>query len=129
MSKTPDNIKYTSSHEWVREEDDGTITLGITDHAQELLGDIVYVELPPLNKNLAAGEGCGVVESVKAAADVYSPVSGEVISINEALTTQPEKMNTDPYQEGWLCRIQLKDPNELGKLLTAQGYEQLIASE
>ncbi len=129
MSKTPDTLKYTASHEWVREESDGTVTVGITDHAQGLLGDVVYVELPELKKNLAAGDVCAVVESVKAAADVYSPISGEVIAVNESLATQPEQMNTDPYQDGWLCRIQIKDPNELGKLLTAQGYEQTIADD
>lgn len=131
MSKNliPTDLKYTASHEWVREETDGTVTLGITDHAQGLLGDIVYVELPDMQKKLAAGESCGVVESVKAAADVYSPFASQVIGINQELTEKPELMNVDPYGDGWLCRLQITDKAALSKLLDATSYKQAISKE
>jgi len=125
----PANLKYTSSHEWIREEDDGTITLGITDHAQELLGDIVYVELPELKKTVSSGDGFAVVESVKAAADVYAPVAGEITGINEALSSQPELMNTDPYGDGWLCRIRIANKSDLAALMSDVAYGQSVAGE
>ncbi len=128
-SRVPKDLKYTNSHEWVREEQDGTITVGITDHAQDLLGDIVYVELPEKQKKLNTGEGCAVVESVKAAADVYAPLGGEVIASNEALSSQPELMNIDPYGDGWLCRIKIADKTGLAALLSAEGYLKSISEE
>jgi glycine cleavage system H protein len=125
----PTDLKYTDSHEWVREEKDGSLTVGITDHAQALLGDIVYVELPELQKNFTATESFAVVESVKAAADVYAPVTAQVVEINASLSEQPELINLDPYGDGWLCRIKPVDKEELSKLLDAKGYEESIASE
>lgn len=125
----PTNLRYTSSHEWVRDEGNNTVTLGITDHAQELLGDIVFVELPEHDKTVSAGEGCAVVESVKAAADVYSPVSGEVTAINETLNQNPELVNNDPYGEGWLCRIRLKDTADISNLMSAEDYQRSVESE
>jgi glycine cleavage system H protein len=125
----PANLKYTTSHEWVRDEGDDTVTVGITDHAQELLGDIVFVELPEQNKALKTGEGCAVVESVKAAADVYCPVAGEVIAVNAALTQTPELVNTDPYGEGWLCRIRIQNKADLTGLMSAEDYNRNIENE
>lgn len=129
MSSIPGELKYASSHEWVRVEADGTAYIGITDHAQAAMGDLVYVELPDLEDTLAAAEEAGVVESVKAASDIYSPVSGEVIAINEALEDAPELINTDPYGDGWLFRIRLSDKEELNDLLTADEYEEQLAEE
>lgn len=130
MSNTiPANLKYTSSHEWVREEGDDTVTVGITDHAQELLGDIVFVELPEVQKALKTGEACAVVESVKAAADVYCPISGEVVAINTTLTEKPELVNTDPYGDGWLYRVRLSSKTELANLMDAEGYKHNVESE
>ena len=125
----PAELKYTKSHEWVREENDGTLTIGITHHAQELLGDIVYVELPELKKSFKQEEGFAVVESVKAAADVYAPVAGEVTAINTLLSEQPEQVNVDPYGDGWLCRINPVDKSVLANLLDAEGYKQSIEHE
>ncbi len=125
----PADIKYTISHEWVREESNGTLTIGITDHAQKLLGDIVYVELPELKKNLKVAEGFAVVESVKAAADVYMPVTGQITAINTTLSEQPELVNIDPYGDGWLCTISPTDKSELTNLLDAEAYKQSIADE
>ncbi len=122
MSDIPAELKYTKSHEWVRHEDDGVVTVGITDHAQEQLGDMVYVELPEVGGHVESGEACAVVESVKAASDVYAPVSGEVVEINEQLTDSPELVNKDPYGEGWLIRIQPADPAQLDALLDAEAY-------
>jgi glycine cleavage system H protein len=126
MSKVPEELKYTKSHEWLRAEDDGSVTLGVTDHAQEALGDLVYVELPEVGSQAKAGEGCAVVESVKAASDVYSPVSGEVLAVNEALADTPEKANQDPYGEGWLMRIKPADPSALDAFLDAADYRKLL---
>jgi glycine cleavage system H protein len=120
MSNVPANLKYTESHEWVRAEADGSITVGITDHAQAQLGDLVYVELPAPGKTLAAGAACAVVESVKAAADVYAPLAGTVLAVNEALTGAPELVNQDPYGAGWLLRI--AGPAPAG-LLDAAAYQ------
>lgn len=129
MSKLPEDLKYRSSHEWVRDEGDGTVTVGITDHAQELLGDLVFVELPEVGKQVAAGRECGVVESVKAASDIYSPLSGEVVAVNEALSGSPEVINQDPYGEGWIFRLRLSDAAELNTLMDAAAYQALVDAE
>lgn len=121
MSIIPDNLKYTKTHEWARLEGDGTVTVGITDHAQSQLGDLVFVELPEVGATVAAGKECAVVESVKAAADVYSPLTGEVLAVNEALTDSPELINEEPYGKGWLFRISTRD--SLDGLLDAAAYE------
>lgn len=121
MSTTPADLHYASTHEWARLEADGIITVGITDHAQQALGDIVYLELPQLNSQLSAGQIAGVVESVKAASDYHAPVSGKVIEVNEGLTDAPEGINTHPYQS-WFYRLQPDNPAELGQLLDADGY-------
>jgi len=129
MSNVPTQLKYLQSHEWLRDEGDGSVTIGITDHAQALLGDLVFVELPELGNKLQAGHECAVVESVKSASDVYSPVSGEVIAINELLVDAPETVNTDPYGAGWLCRVRLSADNDLAGLLDATSYTALLAEE
>ncbi len=129
MSQTPSELKYASSHEWARLEEDGTVTIGISDHAQEALGDVVFVELPEVGARLAAGDEAGVVESVKAASDIYAPVSGEVIAINEALEDEPETVNGDPYNDGWFFRIQPDDTAELENLLSAEDYTEHCADE
>lgn len=122
MSDFPDDLKYTATHEWVRVEEDGTITMGISDHAQELLGDIVFVELPEEGNTVSAKEELSVVESVKAASDIFAPVSGEVIAVNEDLGDAPEAINSSPYEDGWICRILPSDDSELSELLDAQTY-------
>jgi glycine cleavage system H protein len=127
MSQIPSELKYASSHEWVRLEADGTVTVGITDHAQEALGDVVFVELPQEGDTLAAGAEAGVVESVKAASDIYAPVGGEVIAVNAALEEEPETVNSDPYDAGWFYKLRPSDTAELDKLLSASDYEQHCA--
>ena len=129
MSKTPDKLKYAKSHEWVRRESDGTLTVGITDHAQDLMGDLVYVELPQPGAQIAAGTECAVVESVKAASDVYSPVSGEITDANGALGDTPEMINKDPYGSGWMFKIRPSNPAEVDALLDAAAYDAQVASE
>lgn len=129
MSNIPEELKYTRSHEWVREEGDGVVAVGISDHAQGLLGDMVYVELPEVGTTIAIEEECAVVESVKAASDVYAPLSGEVVEINPDLEESPERVNSDPYGDGWLFRIRLSDPTEMEGLLSADDYEQMLAEE
>lgn len=129
MSDTPSELKYTKSHEWVRDEGDGIVTVGITDHAQELLGDLVFVELPELGASLAREAECGVVESVKAASDIYSPLSGEIAEINEALADAPETLNSDPYGDGWIFKLRLSDPAEMSELLAAESYAEHAAAE
>lgn len=129
MSKTPDTLKYTKSHEWVRRESDGTVTVGITDHAQDLMGDLVYVELPEAGRKLTAGTECAVVESVKAASDVYSPVSGEIVETNSALSDTPETINKDPYGAGWMFKIRPSTPGEIDALLDAGAYNAQVAAE
>jgi glycine cleavage system H protein len=129
MSTIPAELKYTKSHEWVRRESDGTVTVGITDHAQDLLGDMVFVELPEPGRLLKAGQECAVVESVKAASDVYSPVSGEVVAVNEAISDSPELVNKAPYGEGWMMRIKPAALAELDALLDADGYQAQVESE
>ena len=127
MSKLPAELKYTATHEWVRTEADGTATVGITDHAQELLGDLVFVELPATGQRLKAEVPCVVVESVKAASDVYAPVAGEIVAVNEALAESPELVNSDSYGEGWLFRIRPDDAAAIAGLLDADGYRAAIA--
>lgn len=129
MSNVPQELRYTKSHEWVRREDDGSVTVGITDHAQELLGDLVYVEAPEVGTTFTSGEDCAVVESVKAASDVYSPVSGEVIESNEALAEAPETINSDPFGDGWIFKVKPADEGELDGLLDADAYAEQIAAE
>ena len=129
MSNIPTELKYASSHEWVRDEGDGTFTVGITEHAQELLGDMVFVELPEVGDEVDAGEDCAVAESVKAASDIYAPISGEVIAINEELEDAPETVNNDAYGEGWLFRLKASDVSELDNLLDAEGYSHTIDEE
>ena len=129
MSITPAELKYASSHEWARLEEDGTVTVGISDHAQEALGDVVFVELPDVGASLAAGDEAGVVESVKAASDVYAPIGAEVIAINDQLEDSPETVNSDPYVEGWFYRLQPSDTAELEKLLSAPDYDAQCAED
>jgi glycine cleavage system H protein len=129
MSNVPSELKYVASHEWIREEGDGVVTIGITDHAQDLLGDVVFVELPDLDAEIAAGDDIGVVESVKAASDVYAPLSGKVIAVNEELEDAPELVNSDPYGDGWFFKIQLSDPAELESLLDADSYAEHCEAE
>ncbi len=123
MSNTPSELKYASSHEWARLEDDGTVTVGISDHAQEALGDVVFVECPEVGSTLAAGDEAGVVESVKAASDIYAPISGEVIAINELLEEAPETVNSDSYVDGWFFKLQPSDLGELDNLMSAEDYD------
>lgn len=127
MSSIPAKLKYSRSHEWVRKDDD-ILTIGITDHAQCMLGDLVYIELPELEISLESGQECAVVESVKAAADIYCPVAGEVVEINEALLENPQLVNEDPYGKGWMFRLRPFD-NQLQHLLNAEQYNKQLASE
>ena len=129
MSNVPQELKYTQSHEWVLTGDDGQATIGITDHAQELLGDMVFIELPEIDRELDAGEECSVVESVKAASDVYAPVAGKVVAVNERFADAPELINEDPYGEGWMFRLQISDASQLDDLLDATAYEALESEE
>ena len=123
MSNTPSELKYASSHEWARLEEDGTVTVGITDHAQNSLGDVVFVELPEEGSEYGAGEEAAVVESVKAASDIYAPIAGEVIAVNDALEESPETVNEYPYSDGWFFRLQPSDVSELENLLSAEDYD------
>ena len=129
MSDVPAELRYTKSHEWVREEDDGTVTVGITDHAQGLLGDLVFVELPEVGADMAADDACCVIESVKAASDVYSPVAGEVVEGNEALADAPETVNSDPYGEGWLMKLKPANAGDLDQLMDAAAYQAHLEAE
>lgn len=128
MSEIPAELKYRETHEWVRVED-GIATVGITDHAQAAMGDLVYVELPDVGQTVAAGDEAGVVESVKAASDIYAPLSGEIIAINELLESEPEKVNADCYGDGWLFKIEIADEAELDSLLTADEYQEKLEDE
>ena len=123
----PSNLKYTKSHEWVRVEGDGTITVGITDHAQELLGDLVFVELPEVGKEFAAEQEAAVVESVKAVSDIFAPVNGTVVEINETLNDAPEKVNQDPYGQGWIAVLELTDAAGLTELMDSEAYAAQVA--
>ena len=124
MSQPPTELKYASTHEWALLEEDGSVTVGITDHAQEALGDVVFVELPEVGAALAAGDEAGVVESVKAASDIYAPLGGEVTAINPRLEDDPETVNSDPYHDGWFYKLQPGDVTELDALLSAEEYQQ-----
>jgi glycine cleavage system H protein len=129
MSEAPDDLKYSKSHEWVRANDDGTVTVGITDHAQQQLGDLVYVEVPEEGRELEAEEACAVVESVKAASDVYAPIAGTVVASNEALADTPEAVNNDAYGEGWLIRLKPADAAALDGLMDVKDYQAFVESE
>jgi glycine cleavage system H protein len=129
MSTVPKDLKYTKSHEWVRKESNGMFTVGITDHAQDLMGDMVYVELPEKGSTVTAEKECAVVESVKAASDVYAPVSGEVVEVNGAVSDAPETVNKEPYGAGWIFRMKPAAAGDVDNLLDAAAYEALVASE
>ena len=129
MSETPSELKYLATHEWARLEEDGTVSVGITDHAQDALGDVVYVELPEEDQDVNAGDEAGVVESVKAASDIYSPVSGTVVAINEVLSDEPEKVNQDPYGDGWFFKIEPDDTSQLEDLLDAAAYGEVCEAD
>lgn len=122
VNKVPKELRYTQTHEWVRVEDDGTAVIGMTDHAQAQLGELVLVELPDLNVKVDAGDEVGVVESVKAASDIYSPLSGKILAVNEDLEEAPSLVNSDPYGDGWLYKLDPIDPDELSELLDASDY-------
>ena len=126
MSNIPKELKYASTHEWVRNEGDSIFTVGITEHAQDLLGDMVFVELPEVGANVAAGDDVAVAESVKAASDIYAPIAGEIVEVNEDLEDAPETVNNDPFGDGWLFKIKAEDPSELDGLLDAEGYQAVI---
>ncbi|PHM64829.1 glycine cleavage system H protein [Xenorhabdus stockiae] len=129
MSHVPVELKYTESHEWVRSEGNGEYTVGITEHAQQLLGDMVFIDLPEIGTQVNVGDDCAVVESVKAASDIYAPLSGEVIAVNPALEGSPELVNSEPYYDGWLFRIKVTDESKLSDLLDADGYRALLEEE
>jgi glycine cleavage system H protein len=129
MVETPKELSYMESHEWVRDEGDGIVAVGITDYAQDSLGDVVYVELPEIGDELAADDEAGVVESVKAASDIYAPVSGKVVAINEELEDTPEIINESPYGDGWFFKIKMTDPSELARLLSAEDYIDSLEEE
>lgn len=129
MSSVPSELCYVSSHEWIRVEDDDTVTIGVTDHAQASLGDVVFVELPEVGTEVAIGDEVGVVESVKAASDMYAPLSGEVIAVNEALNETPGQVNIEPYGEGWFFRMRLSNEDELSDLMDADAYKELCEGE
>jgi glycine cleavage system H protein len=129
MSNIPTDLKYATSHEWIRAEGNGVFTVGITEHAQDLLGDMVFVELPEVGDNVAQGDDCAVAESVKAASDIYAPISGEVVAVNEALNDSPELVNSAPYADGWMFQIKASDESEVAGLLDAAGYKNAIDEE
>lgn len=126
MNELPGDLLYTSEHEWLRREDDGTVTIGITEHAAAALGDLVYVELPEVGQEVESGGEMAVVESVKAASDVYAPVAGTVVAVNESLADDPEQINADPYGEGWIVRIELSDAFDEGELMSPDAYQELL---
>ena len=129
MSEIPADLKYIETHQWVRVSDDGTATVGITDFAQEQLGDVVYIGVPDVGATVNGGEEAGVAESVKSASDVFSPVTGEVIEVNESLEDEPEKVNEDPYGDGWLYKVRLEDAGELDGLMDSTVYAEHVAAE
>ncbi len=129
MSETPAELKYSKEHEWVRQEGDDVVTIGITDHAQEQLGDLVFVELPEVGSALDRGAECAVVESVKAATDIYTPVSGEVVAVNGGLADTPENINDAPYSDGWIFKVKLSDSSELDALMDADAYSAFVAED
>jgi glycine cleavage system H protein len=129
MSQNPPELYYAKTHEWVRREEDGTVTVGITEHAQDALGDVVYVETPEVGDSIAAGDQAGVVESVKAASDIYAPLTGEVVATNEGLVDAPETVNSDAFNDGWFFKLQPQDISELDALMSAEEYGQLCDEE
>ena len=129
MSNIPDDLHYTKTHEWVKQDADGTVTVGVSDHAQNLLGDMVFIELPDVGAEYNTGDDCAVVESVKAASDVYCPVCGEIIEVNEGLVDAPEMVNQDPYGDGWLFKLKPNDAGEVEDLLNAEAYKELAEEE
>ncbi|MDH5778461.1 MAG: glycine cleavage system protein GcvH [Gammaproteobacteria bacterium] len=129
MSNIPGELRYTKSHEWVRKNDDGTLTVGISDHAQELLGDLVFVDVPDVGSTFDQGEDCAVIESVKAASDVYSPVTGEVTAVNEDLADTPEVINSDPYNDGWIFTLKPSEASEFDGLMSADEYSAHVEAE
>lgn len=129
MTAIPNELKYAESHEWVRDNGDGTVTIGITDHAQSQLGDIVFVELPSPDQTLGKGDDFAVIESVKAASDIYAPIAGTVVATNDALEDAPETVNEDAYGNGWLIKLKVEDASELDTLMTADGYQSHLGNE
>ena len=129
MSNIPTELKYATSHEWLRSEGNGVYTVGITEHAQDLLGDMVFVELPEVGDSVAQGDDVAVAESVKAASDIYAPIAGEILEVNEALTDSPELVNSAPYTDGWMFKIKASDEAEVAGLLDAAGYKNAIDEE
>ncbi|HAT41599.1 MAG TPA: glycine cleavage system protein GcvH [Rheinheimera sp.] len=129
MSNIPTELKYATSHEWLRSEGDGVYTVGITEHAQDLLGDMVFVELPEVGDTVAQGDDVAVGESVKAASDIYAPISGEILAVNDALNDSPELVNSSPYGDGWMFKIKASDESEVAGLLDAAGYKNAIDEE
>ncbi len=129
MSEIPSELRYTKSHEWIRSMEDGHLEIGITDHAQEMLGDMVFIELPEVGSTVSVGDDCAVVESVKAASDIYAPVTGGIVEVNGLLEDSPEMVNTEPYGDGWLFRMHPDDEGELSELLSAEAYLELVEAE
>lgn len=129
MSNIPTELKYASSHEWLRSEGNGVYTVGITEHAQDLLGDMVFVELPEVGDSVGQGDDVAVAESVKAASDIYAPIAGEIVAVNDALTDSPELVNSAPYTDGWMFKIKASDESEVAGLLDAAGYKNAIDEE
>ncbi|MEX3018305.1 glycine cleavage system protein GcvH [Kluyvera sp. STS39-E] len=129
MSNVPAELKYSKEHEWLRKEEDGSYTVGITEHAQELLGDMVFVDLPEVGTVVSAGDDCAVAESVKAASDIYAPISGEIVAVNEELGDSPEQVNSEPYGDGWIFRIKASNEAEVAALLDATAYQALLEDE
>ncbi|MFY9975211.1 MAG: glycine cleavage system protein GcvH [Chromatiaceae bacterium] len=129
MSEVPADLRYTHSHEWVKDNGDGTVTVGITDHAQEALGDIVFVETPEVGRQVNAEEACAVVESVKAASDIYAPIAGEVVDANQVLADTPDAINQGPYGDGWIFALRPKDPGDMDQLLDAAAYQAMVDEE
>jgi glycine cleavage system H protein len=129
MKELPEDLRFTDTHEWVRDNGDGTVAIGITQHAQELLGDLVYVECPQIGLRVTADQACGVVESVKSASDLYAPLAGEVAAINESLKEAPEQINADPYGEGWIYQLVLDNVADMETLMDASAYQELLDSQ
>jgi len=127
MSEVPDNLLFTSDHEWLRLEDDGAVTVGISDHAQQALGELVFVEVPEMDASFAAGDACAVVESVKAASDIYCPLAGSIVAVNDALADEPELVNSSPYEDGWVLRLQPDDATVLEQFMDAEAYGRHLA--
>lgn len=129
MSEIRENVRYTKTHEWVRDDGEGLVTVGISDHAQHLLGDMVFIELPEIDSSVAAESECGVVESVKAASDIYAPLNGTVVAINDKVIDAPETVNNSPYDDGWLFQLMLDDESELKSLLDSNSYSEIVAED